>query len=204
LAGSVGWLSLTAFRTWRFRRLLRHARPASEALRDQVGRLARKLGLARCPEVLVVHGRVSPMLWAVGGGPRLLLPAGALARLLAAGLLARLGQEERATLLAHELAHLRRRDHWVRWLELLATGLYWWHPVVWWARRELREAEEQCCDAWVVWALPRSARSYATALLECVDFLSDAPVPLPVGARSEEHTSELQSLTNLVCRLLLA
>src|SRR5258706_2030219 len=30
-----------------------------------------------------------------------------------------------------------------------------------------------------------------------------APLPLPSEARSEEHTSELQSLTNLVCRLLL-
>src|SRR5437016_9538444 len=29
------------------------------------------------------------------------------------------------------------------------------------------------------------------------------PVPWDFGARSEEHTSELQSLTNLVCRLLL-
>src|SRR5438046_3295874 len=28
-------------------------------------------------------------------------------------------------------------------------------------------------------------------------------LPAPVSARSEEHTSELQSLTNLVCRLLL-
>src|SRR5438093_5365335 len=29
------------------------------------------------------------------------------------------------------------------------------------------------------------------------------PVPDPAALRSEEHTSELQSLTNLVCRLLL-
>src|SRR5262249_60920988 len=30
-----------------------------------------------------------------------------------------------------------------------------------------------------------------------------APAPLCRSVRSEEHTSELQSLTNLVCRLLL-
>src|SRR5262249_16512260 len=86
------------------------------------------------------------------------------------------------TLLVHELAHLRRRDHWVRLLEMLATGLFWWHPVVWWARRELREAEEQCCDAWVVWALPGAGRTYATALLECLAFLSPPQAPLPEGA----------------------
>ena len=78
---------------------------------------------------------------------------------------------QRATLLAHELAHLRRRDHWVRCLELLVTGLYWWLPVVWMARHALREAEEQCCDAWVVWAFPDAARSYAETLLDTLDFL---------------------------------
>ena len=67
-------------------------------------------------------------------------------------------------LLLHELAHLKRRDHWVRWLELVVAGLYWWHPVVWWARRALREAEEQCCDAWVVWAMPDRSRTYASCL----------------------------------------
>src|SRR5258706_8190608 len=30
-----------------------------------------------------------------------------------------------------------------------------------------------------------------------------SPIPMRLPARSEEHTSELQSLTNLVCRLLL-
>ena len=55
------------------------------------------------------------------------------------------------------------------------TGLYWWHPVVWWARRGLREAEEQCCDAWAVWATPRGSKSYAAALLAALEFVSGAP-----------------------------
>ena len=40
----------------------------------------------------------------------------------------RLGERQRATLLAHELAHLCRRDHWVRCLELAATveGAWLW------------------------------------------------------------------------------
>ena len=38
-------------------------------------------------------------------------------------LLDQLDREEMETLLVHELAHLARRDHWVRWLEVLASGL---------------------------------------------------------------------------------
>jgi len=60
----------------------------------------------------------------------------------------------------------------VRLIELGATALYWWHPVLWWARRELHDAEEQCCDAWVLWAMPDAVRSYGTAILDTVDFVS--------------------------------
>jgi hypothetical protein len=113
------------------------------------------------------------MVWAMAHAPRLLLPA---------MLLERLDPEQQTALLIHELAHIRRRDHWVRILELVATGLYWWHPVVWWARREIHEAEEQCCDAWVVWALAGAGRAYALALLKTVDFFSGARTFLPMAA----------------------
>src|SRR5207249_2175047 len=68
--------------------------------------------------------------------------------------------EQRCTLLVHELAHLRRRDHWVRFLEMAVMAIHWWHPLVWWARRELHEAEEQCCDAWVIWALSSAGEGW--------------------------------------------
>jgi beta-lactamase regulating signal transducer with metallopeptidase domain len=173
LGGSVVWWGVAGLRLRQFGRALRHARPAPPAVTEQAHRLARRLGLARCPAVYFVAGQVPPLLWAAGGPARVLLPA---------ALWERLTGEQRETLLAHELAHLRRRDHWVRWLELAALGLYWWHPVAWWARRQIQEAEEQCCDAWVVAALPKAARAYARALLATVAFLSDTRPALPAGA----------------------
>ena len=95
--------------------------------------------------------------------------------LLPAELWPELSESQQTALIAHELAHLKRKDHWVRWLDLAVMGLYWWHPVVWWARRGLREAEEQCCDAWAVWAMPQGSRSYAAALLTALEFVSGAP-----------------------------
>lgn len=170
--GSLLWLLLALTRIVRFRSLLRYSRVAPDWLEAEVQELASQLGLRRSPTVKLVPGKLSPMLWAMGK-PQLLVPA---------ELLPQLNVEQRRTLLLHELAHLYRRDHWVRYLELFSMAFFWWHPLVWWARHELRDAEEQCCDAWVVSTLPDAGRSYATALIECVDFLSDARSPLPVEA----------------------
>jgi bla regulator protein blaR1 len=189
LAGSAGWFLLAGWRVWRFRCLLRFALPAPPALRQRVERLAHRMKLRACPSVHLVPGRLAPMLWTMGGPPRLLLPK---------ELLSRLTVEQQETLLVHELAHLRRRDHWVRGLEFLAMGLYWWHPVVWYARRELREAEEQCCDAWVVSLLPGAGKTYATALLETLDFLSDARSATPLLASGVGHVSDLKRRLTMI------
>lgn len=174
LTGTLGWLLVAAIRVARFQWLLRWAERAPGELQDRVHLLADCLGLARVPAVWLVPGPVSPMIWPIGIRPRLLLPH---------GLLDRLTPEQRDTLLAHELAHLHRRDHWVRGLELIVTALYWWHPVVWWGRQAIREAEEECCDAWVMWVLPASSRAYASALVEALDFLAGArPALLPPAA----------------------
>jgi beta-lactamase regulating signal transducer with metallopeptidase domain len=191
LAGSSAWLALAVLRLGRFHRLLRHARPAPADLQERTCRLARRLGLSRVPAVVLLPGRLPPMLWAVGGRPRLLLPAPLLGRLGASGL---------DTLLVHELAHLRRRDHWVRGLEFMALALYWWHPAVWYARRELREAEEQCCDAWVVSTLPGAGRTYAAALLDTLDFLSAPPAVVPPLASGLGPVPDLKRRLTMIMR----
>jgi beta-lactamase regulating signal transducer with metallopeptidase domain len=191
MAGSGIWLTLALWRLLRFQKALRLLGPAPSALQEQSRRLASRLGLARCPAVWLVPAPVSPMLWALAKTPRILIPA---------GLWNRLTQEQRETLLAHELAHLQRRDHWVRLLELVVLGLYWWHPLAWWARRKLREAEEECCDAWVLRALPSAGPAYAGALLEAVTFLSEARAVLPPAASGIGHVRLLQRRLTMILR----
>ncbi len=187
--GALLWFLLALERLHHFRRLLRFARPAPTALQERTRRLADALGLRRCPRVLLMPGRIAPMLWAIGGPPRLLVPT---------NLLDVLSDEQLDTLLLHELAHLRRRDHWVRVLEFVVMGLYWWHPVVWYARRELREAEEQCCDAWVVSTLPGTGRTYASALLDTLDFLSTAQAAVPPLASGLGQIADLKRRLTMI------
>ena len=163
LAGSAPLLAIGAARFVVLRRLLKRAVFASSDVQQQATELSQRLGIVQAPGVWFVSRVVCPALWAFARSPRVLIPV---------GLWSSLDYQQRRTLLAHELAHLRRRDHWVRLLEAVATVAYWWHPAVWIARREIHDFEEQCCDAWVLWALPTSARSYGTALLATVDFVS--------------------------------
>jgi beta-lactamase regulating signal transducer with metallopeptidase domain len=192
LAGTAFVLLRSAWRITRFGRALRDAPPAPDAIRQQADTLARSMGLRRSPVVRLVPGRVSPALWLPG------LFARQATVILPTGLLAVLNAEQRAAVLAHELAHLRRGDPWVRWLELVVAAVYWWFPLVRWFRRELRAAEEECCDLRVVAALG-GRRAYATALVETAAFLGDSgPVPaLASGAGPVRH---LQRRVTMIMR----
>ncbi len=112
--------------------------------------------------------------------------------------LAQLPWSEQSALVAHELAHYRRHDHLAQWVTMIILGLYWWHPVVWWAQRRLQQAEEQCCDAWVVWALPGGAKSYAGTLLAAVEFLSLPRTRLPLVASGFGEVGQLKRRIEMI------
>ena len=179
LAGSALLAIWMARRAWRFYAYLKQAGRPDAALQARLDRLARRAGMHAAPRLVVVESVVSPLLWGVGPlgrarGARLVFPA-ALAR--------RLDDDACDALLLHELAHYARGDGWVRLLELAAQVLYWWHPLVWLARREIEAVEEECCDAWALARQTGSRRLYAEALLAAVDFLCEPPLaPLPPAA----------------------
>ena len=168
--GALAWFVIQGMRCVRFRWSLRNGYAAGADLQRFSDQLARRLGLSYSPTVWLMPGVMSPMLW--GSGQSLLLIFPEL-------MLDRLDEEATGTLLTHELAHYRRRDHWVRVIALLATGFFWWHPVVWWARREIEAVEEECCDALVVASAAAAPKRYAEAILDVVDFLAERQMRLP-------------------------
>jgi len=172
--------------TWRFGRFARHAKKAPDELVGEVAVVANRLGL-RTPAVKVLAGLASPVMWCVGR-PVLLWPADLDKQVTGDG---------RRAVIAHELAHLRRRDHWVRRLEMLAAVAHWWNPIFWLARRRLRADAELACDQWA--AAQADRRAYAEALLAVCSF-QPRRRPAPAVGVSGEGKRDMQERLTLIMK----
>lgn len=185
-------LVLGVARSVSFRRVLRHSRPASPETMELVRAAAAELGMRRAPVTLITGDRVSPMVWC-GPQPKLVLPVG-LWRELDAG--------SRRAVLLHELAHLKRLDHWLCWVATLVGVVYWWHPVAWWARKRIHDEADAACDAWVTSLMPASRRAYAEALVTTRWFLSSPGRRKPAGLAGAGALGVMSGKTKHLARRL--
>jgi hypothetical protein len=72
-------------------------------------------------------------------------------------------KKEMDAVIAHELIHLRRKDHWVALLQLAISVVWWFHPLVHWATRQLHRDEE------VVTAMGENPVEYSKTLVSVVE-----------------------------------
>ena len=176
LLGSMFVFAFSLVRIYRFNRLLGlESEAAPQELQTTAARIANRLNLKTVPAIYTTLAHLSPMVWWIGGKVRVVIPA---------ALLDQMNTGQFQWILAHELAHVRRRDYLVRWIEWLACVCFWWNPVVWWARHNLRANEELCCDALVVSSQKLKPQTYADSLLRAVECLA-LPVNRPPAMASE-------------------
>lgn len=70
--------------------------------------------------------------------------------------------------IAHEQAHIRRKDHWMKPIGFLLLCLHWFNPVLWAAYSLFCRDIEFVCDELVVRQLSGEERAdYSEALLSC-------------------------------------
>jgi beta-lactamase regulating signal transducer with metallopeptidase domain/multidrug resistance efflux pump len=182
LAGSAVVVTRRGIKVFRFHRGLADSTPAPGWLVDETRSIGDRVGV-RPPPVVATPLVATPLLWCLGR-PRLILPE---------VLIKRLGVDRWPGILAHELAHLARGDHWVVRLELLVEAAWWWNPLFWLARRKLHEQAEIACDARVVRALPERRYAYAEALVDVCEHIARAAIPSPslgVGGAGAAHSLE--------------
>src|SRR5579884_1353607 len=84
------------------------------------------------------------------------------------------------SILAHELAHVRRHDYLVNLLQSVIEAVLFYHPAVWWVSRRIRVEREHCCDDAAV-AASGDREAYATALADLEELRLTMP-PLAAAA----------------------
>lgn len=142
---------------WRdVRRLTRlDIEPLSPEWQARVAKLRERLGVERV--VLVLRSARVQVPIVVGWlRPVILVPISAFTGLTPWHL---------ELIVMHELAHVRRHDYLVNLLQVVVETLLFYHPVVRWVSRVVREEREHCCDDLVV-ARSGDALGYARALTE--------------------------------------
>ena len=150
-----GWVSA---QTLKRRRTL----PATPEWQNVMARLAARLEIRR--RVRLCESTLAEVPAVIGWlRPVILLPVTALTGLT---------PEMMETLLAHELAHIRRHDYLVNLAQTTVETLLFYHPAVWWIGSRIRQERENCCDDLAV-AACGNVLTYARALTELAELRND-------------------------------
>ncbi|MCA9147732.1 MAG: hypothetical protein KDA92_00465 [Planctomycetales bacterium] len=150
-------LMRTAIRLALLLRRIRHCTVETPAAIVELGsRLQKQLGLRKQIAIRIVNAPLGPAvigLWR----PTILLPL---------TIVESRTNSELEPLLAHELIHIRRGDLCWALVQAVATGLWWFHPLVHYAARKLNAEAERSCDEETVRSLGCRPATYARALLD--------------------------------------
>ena len=184
---------LLLIRSWHLaRRLRRASQPIdNRELLDICADLSQHYRLRHPPRLATAPGIPSALLIGVVQ-PLILLP----------DRLANIAQPaDLRLMLAHELAHLQRRDLLWNWLPTIVHALFLFHPLAWLARREYRLAQESACDAAALHATGARPSEYGAMILAAVSsataftrrrLIDKAAPALAVGIVSSSSRKDLE------------
>lgn len=103
------------------------------------------------------------------------------------GWLGSLTADELRAILAHEVAHVKRRDFLANSLQRLIEIPLFFHPGAWLASRRIALAREELCDAWAL-SLGTDAASYARSLAAAAERTQSAFAPVSLGIAESRFT----------------
>jgi beta-lactamase regulating signal transducer with metallopeptidase domain/ankyrin repeat protein len=110
--------------------------PKDQDWTDRLNTLASRMGIHRV--ILLLESALVEVPTVIGWlHPVILLPT-----MFYIGL----APDQIEAILAHELAHIRRHDYLVNLIQIAIETLLFYHPVVWWISRSIRQEREHCCD----------------------------------------------------------
>jgi bla regulator protein blaR1 len=173
--------------TWwvRWRRvaaMVRKATPvASGRLLDALRRVERRMNSQQPVSLVVSNGLLEPGVFGILS-PVFFWPN---------GLSDRLDDEQIESIIAHELAHVARRDNLTALLYLLVQAVFWFYPVVWFLGARLVHERERSCDESVL-RLGTDPRAYAASLLATCKLFVESPLTCVAGVTGSDLKKRIE------------
>ncbi len=115
--------------------------------------------------------------------------------LLPIGILNQLEVQEIEAILDHEIGHILRNDFIVNLGQSLIETLFYYHPVVWWISRNIKNERELCCDQFALKYF--DDMQYAKILVKLQELSWQKPPVLAMPLSTNAHT-----LSNRIKRIL--
>lgn len=154
--------------------------PLPDQVTQRLHRLGERMGRHRLTRATGSYTAAAPAVigwWR----PMILLPV---------SMLTELSPWQLDAILAHELAHVRRRDYLVNLLQCLVETLLFYHPAVWWVSGVVRQEREHCCDDLAARVCGSRGR-YAEALLKLAETRHGALLPSATGGDLSQRVRRL-------------
>jgi len=186
-AGSVALLLVWAMR---WHRVTRAARAASTVTSGPVLDTLRRLegaprGRGDTPHVRLVSSNqaIEPGVFGIIR-PVLLWPA---------GIEERLSDQQIEAILAHEVAHVQRRDKLAALIHMVVEAVFWFHPLVWWIGARLVDERERACDEDVV-RRGTEPDVYAESILKTCQFYIESPLVCIAGVTGSDLKRRVEQI----------
>ena len=129
--------------------------PIDNEWSDHIQAISKKLGIQRLI-ALAESGAISTPVVIGYFKPVILIPV---------GMLTGLTTEQLETIFLHELAHIKRHDYLINFLQSVIETIFFFNPFIWSLSNLIRREREYCCDDLVV-TQHGGARAYAQALVQ--------------------------------------
>lgn len=156
LSGGLLILALAAWQRFRLGKLASRATEVQDpVLTETYEALLQSMKLVHKPQLLISRDNHAPITFGIWR-PVVILPE---------ALASTLPLSEIRMILGHELAHNRRRDSWIAWLQVIISVIWWFNPIYWILSRSIRAVREDCCDDMVLTSGLASRESYCRTLL---------------------------------------
>jgi bla regulator protein blaR1 len=160
---------------WEWRQVHRYTRGATQ--------IATVDGLPVLSSSLMREERCEPGLFGLLR-PVVLVPEGITERLTAS---------EFDAVLAHEVCHARRRDNLLAAAHSVVEAVFWFHPLVWWLGRRLRDERERACDEAVI-GRGVDLDTYAQAILSTCRFYVESRFSAVAGVTGADLRRRVEAI----------